>query len=172
MVRIILLLCLFSTSTFAKEFKQVKIAATKLSPAAKKIEQQAWWVYTYAQKYNIDPYIMLALIKVESNFDQAAVSETGDYSLAQINYAVWNKELESKGMKLDYEKLQKNSSYAIEKMAIILSLIKKRHAKKDPHWYGRYHSNTKKYKKRYLKKVNHYLSKINAPNSRSIAQDN
>ena len=171
MVKTLLLFSVILTSTLAnaKDFTQVKFAAKKLAPQVSKIENYAFWVHTYAEKYQIDPFIMLALIKVESDFNQEAISETGDYSLAQINFKVWQKELSSKGIKLDYSKLKKNHTYALEKMAIILNILKTRHAKKDNNWYGRYHSNTKKYKNKYLKKVNIALMKMKN-NSRSIAQ--
>ncbi len=38
-------------------------------------------------------------------------------------------------------------------MGEILSIIKKRHAKKDQEWYARYHSNTIKYKTDYVNKL-------------------
>lgn len=161
----------FFSSAQAKDFKTVKTAVKKLAPSKSKslkLEEYAFWIHTYAEKYQIDPYLMLALIKVESDFNQSAVSNTGDYSLAQINYDVWKRELGSKGIKLDMTKLKNNHSYAIEKMAIILKLLKTRHSHKDKLWYGRYHSNTKKYKSRYLKKVNLALNEIFK--SRSIAQ--
>ena len=102
-----------------------------------------------------------------NNFDQSAISSTGDYSLAQINYKVWKKELASKGVKLDFKKLKTNHAYALEKIAIILKILKDRHSEKDQQWYGRYHSNTKKYKIRYLKKVNQQLAKLTS--NRTIA---
>ena len=46
-----------------------------------------------------------------------------------------------------------DQSYAMEKMAQILSILKNRHAKKDRRWYARYHSNTSKYKLNYLRKI-------------------
>ncbi len=167
---LIILLSLFSSLSFAKDYNSVKSAAKKIisKQQSKNLDRYSFLIYTYAKKHKVDPFIMMALIKVESDFDQKAVSTTGDYSLAQINYKVWKKELSSKGLKLDFNKLTSNHAYAIEKMAIILSIIQKRHAK-DNQWYGRYHSNTKKYKSRYLKKVNKYLAQLNYNNTREIA---
>lgn len=107
------------------------------------------------KKYKVEPQIVVSLIDTESNFSYSKISTTGDLSLGQLNVEVWNKEF--KRMKLpliDKTKLvTEDQAYAMEKMAQILSIIKKRYAKKDRRWYARYHSNTKKYKMDYLKKI-------------------
>ena len=106
------------------------------------------------KKYKINPQIMVAIIDTESNFNTEKVSETGDFSLAQINPEIWNKEFERMKLKtIDKNKLIKNQQYALNKMAEILEIIKKRHGRRDPYWYARYHSNTKDYKKDYLEKL-------------------
>jgi len=106
-------------------------------------------------KYNIKPQIMIALIDTESNFKAEKVSTTGDLSVAQVNHEVWNKEFRRLNEPLiDVKKLvHHDQSYAIMTMGKILSFLKKRHEKKDRRWYARYHSNTKKYKRAYLKKI-------------------
>lgn len=164
------LLILLSNNSFATDLKKVKLATSALTDKKPAIDQYSQWIHTYSKKYQIDPYIMLALIKVESDFDSQAVSATGDYSLAQINYKVWQKELKREGIELNFYKLKNNSAYAIEKMALILQILKKRHAKKDPYWFARYHSNTKKFKSKYLLKVKRQLATINTvtkPNIKS-----
>lgn len=107
------------------------------------------------KKYKVEPQIVVSLIDTESNFSYSKVSSTGDLSLGQVNVEVWNQEF--KRMKLPLiskEKLvTEDQAYAMEKMAQILSILKKRHAKKDRRWYARYHSNTAKYKLDYLKKI-------------------
>ncbi len=50
-------------------------------------------VFQKSKKYNIDPFIVLALIQVESSFKPNAVSSAGAYGLMQVNYAVWKDEL-------------------------------------------------------------------------------
>lgn len=106
-------------------------------------------------KYKVEPQIMVALIDTESDFKYDKISTTGDLSLAQVNVDVWN--VEFKRMKqplIDTEKLtSEDQSYAMEVMANILSILKKRHLEKDRRWYARYHSNTKRYKNDYLKKI-------------------
>lgn len=107
------------------------------------------------KKYKVEPQIVVSLIDTESNFSYSKVSSTGDLSLGQVNVEVWNAEF--KRMKLPLiskEKLvTEDQAYAMEKMAQILSILKKRHGKKDRRWYARYHSNTSKYKLDYLRKI-------------------
>lgn len=162
---IVLGLIIFSTQVSAQNessYKEIKLVAKKMAPQVKDIEHYAWWIYTYSTKYHIDPYLMLALIKVESDFDQKAISKTGDLSLAQINYKVWQKELSRQGVKLNYYKLKTNYAYAINTMGLILQILEKRYAHKDANWFARYHSATKQHKRAYLKKVNNQLRKISS----------
>jgi hypothetical protein len=104
--------------------------------------------------YKIEPQIIVAIIDTESDFNPDKVSTTGDLSLAQINVNMWNKEFIRMKMKpMDKKKLRENQQYALMKMGEILSIIKKRYGKQDRRWYARYHSNTHKYKKNYLYKL-------------------
>lgn len=41
-------------------------------------------VHKYSEEYNIDPYLLLAVIKAESNFDPYAVSHKSAYGLMQV----------------------------------------------------------------------------------------
>lgn len=112
-------------------------------------------IFHAINKHKVEPQIIVALIDTESDFQYDMVSKTGDLSLGQINADVWN--IEFRRMKLPLIKkeflISKDQSYAIEQMAQILTILKKRHGKKDRRWYARYHSNTKKYKMDYLKKI-------------------
>lgn len=119
-------------------------------------------VSTYAQdiskavhRHNINPQIIISLIDTESNFQASKISHTGDVSIAQVNADVWNKEFQR--LKLPLIKKGKlkqiEQGYAIDTMARILAILKKRHEKKDRRWYARYHSNTKKYKWDYISKI-------------------
>lgn len=143
-----------------RDIKKVKEVARQLAPNEKAIEEYAFWIHKYSQKYSLDPFLLLAIIKVESNFNQRAISSTGDYSLAQINYKVWKKELDRKGVKLNFYKLKTNYAYALETMGYILKILKDNYGKNDPRWYARYHSNTMKHKLSYYKKVNSQLNNI------------
>jgi len=61
-------------------------------------------IVKYSQRYNVDPYLVIAIIKAESNFDEKAVSHRGAYGLMQImpDTALWiAKNMELKGYKVD-----------------------------------------------------------------------
>ena len=112
-------------------------------------------------KYELDPALILALLLTESSLEPLSESSTGDYSIAQINYKTWDKEFK----RLGHEPLNKgllkegDISYALDKMALILSILKERHTD-DPHWYGTYHSETPKLKSLYLQKVKRHYKTI------------
>ncbi|MBY0414864.1 MAG: transglycosylase SLT domain-containing protein [Bdellovibrionales bacterium] len=127
----------------------------------KKREEIAKALYVASKKYSVDPKIMIAIIATESNFNNAAVSVSGDISLAQINTKVWDVEFDRLGLgKLDKKMLKKDESYALNKMGKILSILQARHAKKDSKWYAIYHSKTKKFKNQYEGKVQTRLRMI------------
>jgi soluble lytic murein transglycosylase-like protein len=50
-------------------------------------------VFKKSKKYGFNPYLVMAVIQVESDFDQYAVSSVGAYGLMQVNYSVWKDEL-------------------------------------------------------------------------------
>ena len=52
----------------------------------------ARWVWVYAQRHELDPGLILALITIESRFDPFAVSSVGAQGLMQI-MPFWKKEL-------------------------------------------------------------------------------
>jgi hypothetical protein len=49
-------------------------------------------IYDISLFKNMDPYIILLLVSIESNFNPLAKSKTNDYGLMQINYSTWKKE--------------------------------------------------------------------------------
>jgi len=50
-------------------------------------------VFKKSKEYGFNPYLIMAVIQVESSFDQHAVSSVGAYGLMQVNYSVWKEEL-------------------------------------------------------------------------------
>ncbi|AUN99769.1 hypothetical protein DOM21_01950 [Bacteriovorax stolpii] len=168
-----LILSLISTNVMPKSFTKAEIRAYNIATIskmievvepkvnAKKREEIALALYQTTKKYAIDPKIMVAIISTESNFNNAAVSVSGDLSLAQINTKVWDAEFERLGLgKIDKKLLKADESYALNKMGKILSILKNRHAKKDAKWYAVYHSKTKKFKNAYDGKVQTRLRMI------------
>ena len=62
-------------------------------------------VFAQSRKHGFDPYLVMAIIFVESSFNRYAVSKAGAYGLMQVNYPVWKKELNierSKLTQIDY----------------------------------------------------------------------
>ena len=57
-------------------------------------------VFSKSEKYGFNPYLVMAVIQVESGFDPFAVSTAGAYGLMQVNYSVWKDEL-----KIDFNRI-------------------------------------------------------------------
>lgn len=68
-ILIILFLCFINIRNFAKLLYPVKYSE---------------YVWQYSSKYNIDPYLVLAVIKAESNFNPEAKSNKKAHGLMQI----------------------------------------------------------------------------------------
>ena len=168
-----LILSMISTNVMPKSFTKAEIYKYNTSVIAemikvvqpkmneKKRKQVSLALYQAAKKYSVDPKIMVAIISTESDFNNAAVSVSGDLSLAQINTKVWNAEFTRLGLaQINTKLLKKDEAYALNKMGKILSILKTRHAKKDSKWYAIYHSRTKKFKNAYDGKVQNKLRMI------------
>jgi soluble lytic murein transglycosylase-like protein len=50
-------------------------------------------VFNLSLKHGFNPYLIMAIIYVESRFNRRAVSRAGAYGLMQVNYPVWKDEL-------------------------------------------------------------------------------
>lgn len=113
------------------------------------------------KKYNLDPRIVIAILKTESDFKQHAISHTGDYSVAQINFKVWSRSFNKMNRApLKFEKLREDEAYSIFRMAEILSILQKQHSKTDKDWFAIYHSATPKFKSVYLAKLERIIKKL------------
>lgn len=123
------------------------------------------------KKYEIDPRIMVSILKVESDFRQKAVSNTGDYSVAQINFKIWAKNFRKMDKDpLHFQRLKDDDAYAIFRMGEILHDLQTNFSKKDEFWFARYHSNTPKFKNLYIKKLQSNLKKL-LPYGSSLLED-
>jgi hypothetical protein len=110
-------------------------------------------ISTESKKYKIDPKVMVAIIMVESNFKQEAISRTGDISMAQINIKTWSLEFKRlKRVSIDEQKMHNDKAYAISRMAEILSILSRNHTNKKD-WFASYHSKTPDLKKVYYEKL-------------------
>jgi soluble lytic murein transglycosylase-like protein len=121
----------------------------------------------YGQKYNIS-YVLLKMVALTENekFDKNAIrynkNGTKDIGLMQIN-TLWIKELSSFHLN---EKKLKDINTNIEIAAYILSNLIKKYGYS---WetIGMYHSRTKKYKRRWLKRAKKKILQI-AKNDKRI----
>lgn len=83
-------------NNYKTELKDLDILKFKESVLNKKYPLLADVIkaaYKKSRQYDINPFIVLAVIEVESGFKPFAVSSRGAYGLMQINYNVWKKEL-------------------------------------------------------------------------------
>lgn len=159
--------------TVAREtIKRISAILTgEMKLSQEKGERLATIIAFSAKKYDIDPRIMIAIMKIESNFKQDAYNLTscefskqekcGDYSIAQINYETWSKTFPKMGRKpLDLKRLKTDETYSIFRMGEILSIIKKQYAAQDPTWFARYHSSTPIHKNRYTQALKAEIKKV------------
>lgn len=144
-----------------KIFNTVERALKRVAPKMErnKSKRLSILISLAAKKYKLDPRIMIAIMKIESLFNQKAYNPSGDHSIAQINYRVWKKEFKNLNRpKLVYKRLKKDDAYAIFRMAEILAIEKSRY--KGDKWYLTYHSKTKKYRDIYERKFNREFKKL------------
>ena len=111
-----------------------------------------------SKKYRIEPEVLVALLMVESTFNQDATSSTGDIGIGQVN-PLWKKEFKNRHLgDLDLNRLKQDQDYNIQITAQILSLCKKGGYK---NYYGVYHSKTSSLRKKYTARVKKYMVAIN-----------
>lgn len=54
-----------------------------------KFSKTARVVFQKSKEYGFNPYLVMGIIQVESDFDRFAVSTAGAYGLMQVNFSVW-----------------------------------------------------------------------------------
>ncbi len=87
-----------------KDYELYRFKAMALKSKYPHFDKIANIVYKKSREYGFKPELILALIKVESDFNQYAISPAGAYGLMQINYNVWK----------DYYKIDPNKLFDIE----------------------------------------------------------
>jgi hypothetical protein len=161
---IFLLLVIINTTLYAKPYKVANIHKIKKAILTLKnidnADQLAIHIKDSSDYFKVDPRLFVILMYVESGFDNNAVSETNDISIAQISMYHWKNNPRLKKTGKFINKIDKNEALAIYVMGEILSILQKDHSKDDPHWFLRYHSNTLKFKDKYFRKVKSAFLKI------------
>jgi hypothetical protein len=143
-------------NSFYVNSKPIKKNAVK--KIAKKIAKK---VLEVSRDTDVDYRILLSIIKEESNFDQSATNDSGDYSLAQINYGIWNAELKRlKEKPINFKKLNTDIDYSLDIMGKILVYLKE-NSGRDPLWFAKYHSKTPSKKLGYAQKLNKHFKHFN-----------
>jgi hypothetical protein len=138
------------------------IMVLKPSISEKQAVRLSKMIRHFSVKYNVDPDLMVAIIRQESNFVSGVVAcwpapwkgpgeTTCDYGLAQINQ-VW---IDKWG--LDPVKLATDDWYNITVQARVLSWLQRSYSNDDD-WFGRYHSATPSKKFRYLRELEVHLA--------------
>lgn len=109
----------------------------------------------YSNEYSIDYKIVLAIFKVESNFNEKAVNYAScDFGIGQIN------SLNMIHYKIDLGKHMTNLDYAIHNTYVILKETKVKYFKREKDWFTRYHSYTEKYRRIYYDKLKPHLERL------------
>lgn len=143
-MKLLLMLVLAHTPTmdYVKELRP-HISNARAVQVSKHIE-------TVATHHKVDPKLLAAIVRTESNFEsgikacwpwfskrEGVCRHTCDYGLAQIN------ELWIRKWKLDPNRLQYDDRYNLGVAARILRLLQQEYAELEPeNWFGRYHSGT------------------------------
>jgi soluble lytic murein transglycosylase-like protein len=82
---------LFNKEKEQRAFRQFKENVFQLR--FPKFSKVAKVVFQKSKEYGFNPYLIMAVIQVESGFNRFAVSTAGAYGLMQINFSVWKDEL-------------------------------------------------------------------------------
>lgn len=104
-------------------------------------------VIKHSKHFNLDKQLVLSIIKVESNFNNDAVSHTNDYGLMQINKNT------AKIFGFSIPRIKKDKDYAIYCGTFYLSYLRYKYSHKDKYWWARYHSNTPTFKQKYIRRI-------------------
>lgn len=140
-MRFLLLLALLNTTGVESSPNTLAPHLLKLNPKVANAEVLGKLITKYSVKYHLDPLIVTAIFKQESNFNFKAVNKHSfDYGIGQLNHRT------IKSRKLDINKILNDPDYAIEQTCVILSELRDKYAiidtKHGRKFYTRYHSFT------------------------------
>lgn len=137
------------------------ILALKPSMDARRAKRLARQIDYWAGRYEVDPFLMAAIIRQESNFESIRAcwpapwkgegATTCDHGLAQVNQTWIDK------WKLDAQKLIDDDGYNIYIQARILAWIRHYHPA-EVAWFSRYHSGTPSKRLEYQKQLQGFLA--------------
>jgi hypothetical protein len=140
---------------------EIQKAILLLTPSLKAdyVARLAIAVEKASNAYHVEWWVIVAILKQESNFDYQAVNwSSRDFGISQFNY----KTIEY--LKLDLGRLLTDKQYAIYHTARYLADLKKKYAKIDNKngrvWYTRYHSFTPSFRTIYREKLYEHLKVI------------
>lgn len=142
--------CTFLLLSCINLVKPIKTNAGDLD--RKTIQRYNLAINKAAQKYDISPYLLLGIWKVESDFGRVTTSPTDDHGPMQIN-RWWFQRLNIS------KKTVKTPEGAMHVAAKILDYARD-HQGDSPCWWSGYHSVTTRYRKIYEKKVLDALKKM------------
>lgn len=115
-----------------------------------------------ADEHEIDWKLIAAILFQESSLridPQNCLTNpkrcTGDYGIGQVRYKVWIKRFH-----IEKERLLIDPDYSVKMSVKVIADYKNRYAKKEAHWYTRYHSKTPEYRDAYMVKVNKVYNNI------------
>jgi len=119
------------------------IIVTHPNPKDKNIKSIARNICWYSEKRNIDPYLILGLIRHESGFRTRCVSNTKDYGLMQVNKKY-------RRFKCNVFDVKCNIREGTKKMALWKKVCTARHKHRHIHWLRHYNWNSKQHHLRIL----------------------
>jgi soluble lytic murein transglycosylase-like protein len=112
--------------------------------------------FDVARTHNVDPQLLKAVLKVESNLDHTAINpDTLDYGIGQINHHT------ILAYKMDADRLLTDRAYSIERSAFVLSTFQTKFAHREPKtWMCRYNVGWGQLTGRKAYNCNIYLRKL------------
>ena len=129
-----------------------KIRNVNYKIGIKEAEEISWYIMKYSMERKISPFIVFAIIAVETHFEKTLTFNTNntvDYGICQIN-SIWVQEFKRlKKRPLVLKKLN-NTEYCIDRMTEILVHLYNRN---DDYWWSKYHSRTPSLRRKYQEKV-------------------